>query len=277
MRPPVAVLVLVVLAGCSGITGPSGETATVTPAPVQTPAPPTPESNILPPGVNGDGVVDVARLVRAHQTVLTNQSYTWNARKHTSGRRGNPTGTDIEYVAHVANESTYRYWTNHRIVWRNGRPRYLGNYSEFATSSARYVYFEDTENNTQYDRTSPAPARVRVGRMTLSAIERYLPATNSTVAVTRVDGQPYYEIHGTGIDTPVAPGGVTNYTVEALVRPDGLVYSISVRYRIAAADRSRRVEYEYAYSQIGTTTVDRPAWVDQQWDRHSTTAEPARD
>jgi len=266
MRPAVALLVLLVLAGCSGVTGPSGGTETLTPAPVQTATTPTPEASPLPPGVTGNGVVDIDRLVDAHQVAITGQSYTWEARERTTGRRGNPTGTNVRYVARVANESTYRYFTNHRIVWRSGRPRYLGNYSEFATESLRYAYYTDTENNTQFSRTGPAPARVRVGGIAVTAIERYLPARSATVAATRIDGRRYYELRGRGIDTPVAPGGVANYTVRAQIRADGFVRSLNVSYRVAARDRSRSVSYGFTYTAVGTTTVERPAWVSGHWD-----------
>ena len=232
---------------------------------MQTPATATPGTSLLPPGVSGNGVVDVDRLVGAHRTVITNQSYTWQAHERTTGLRGNPTDANVHYAARVANESTYRYFTNHRIVWRSGRPRSLGNYSEFAARAARYAYYTDTENDTQYSRTDPSPARVRVGDIALSAIERYLPAANATVAVTRADGEPYYELKGRGIDTPVAQGGVTNYTVRALIRPDGFVRSLTVRYRIAASDRPRRVSYNYSYTDLGATTVERPPWVSRQW------------
>lgn len=275
MRPAVALLALVVLAGCSGVTGPSGGTETLTPAPVATPPTATPTASALPPGVTGNGVVDISRLVDAHQTAITNQSYTWTASERTDGRRGNPTGTNVRYVATVANESTYQFFTNHRIVWRSGRPRYLGNYSEFATRELRYAHYRDTENNTQFSRTGPAPARVRVGGIAVTAIERYLPAANATVAVTRVDGQRYYELRGRGIDTPVAAGGVRNYTVSALLRPDGFVRSLTARYRVTADGRSRQVTYEYRYSGLGTTTVERPEWVGRQWGRDSETATAA--
>lgn len=264
MFRPVALLVLVALAGCSGVIGPGGEAATVTPAPVQTPVETTTETSVLPPGVNGDGVVDAGRLARAHQRAITNRSYTWRASRLTTGNGSNATAVDSRQVARVQNETTYQYWTNHRIVWIDGRARNLGNYTAFADPTGRYVRYEDVASNTQYRRIGHQPARVRVGREAMSALELYLPAENATLAATRYDGQPYYELRGSGTREVVSARHTTNYTVRALIRPDGFVRSLGVRFQQGDA---QSVRYTFTYESMGTTTVDRPQWVTSRWPR----------
>jgi len=277
-RTVVAALTLLVLAGCSGVTGLGGETETVTPAPIPTAESTTPASKVLPPGVNGDGVVDAERLVSAHQRSITNRSYTWSARRLATGPGANTTTVaDLRKRAHVENELVYDYWTNHRIVWRDGRPRNLGNYSTYSDSTGRYVRYESAQATTEYDRLNTSPARVRVGREALAAIDQFLPARNATLSVTRVAGQRYYELDGEGADTIVAHSGVRNYSVRALIAPDGFVRSITVTYQTGSSERARTVRYGYRYESVGETTVERPGWVSERWGQQQASTETDRE
>lgn len=256
---------LLVLAGCSAIGGPAEETATMTPAPVPTPETATPAESPLPPGVTGNGVADIDQLKEAHQRALANQSYTWRTRNRIEGSGTNGTERpDIRQRALVADETTYEYWTNQRIVLRNGRPRYLGNYSEFGSTTARFARFEGSSAEIQYRRLEPAPARLRIGQQATAAIDRFLPARNTTISVTRFEGARYYELRGRGAETIVATQPISNYTVRALIRPDGFVRSLTVSYRIGSRGRARSVTYTFDYSALGTTTVGRPAWATEQ-------------
>jgi hypothetical protein len=271
-------VILAITAGCStvGITG--QPSPTVTPAPVPTAEPTTTASQVLPPGVNGDGVVDAGRLVRAHQRSITNRSYTWSARRLATGPGANTTTVgDLRKRAHVESERVYGYWTNHRIVWRDGRPRNLGNYSTYSDPTGRYVRYESAEATTEYDRLSTSPARVRVGREAMAAIDQFLPAQNATLSITRIDGQRYYELNGEGTDTVVAHSGVRNYSVRALIAPEGFVRSITVTYQTGSSDRARTVRYGYRYESVGETTVERPDWVSEQWGDRRTNTETGRE
>ena len=266
VRLAMLVVVLVVLAGCSGVTVVDRTTETVTPAPVPAPQTETETGDdTLPPGVSGRGVTNVHALVRAHQSATSDMSYTWRVERVTNtSTPGRENLTTARHVAHVENASVYDYWTNHRTVQRGGRTRYLGNYTEFTDPSGRHVKYEDTEENTQYRKTEPVRAHVRIGDESTAAIDHYLDADDARLAVVLVDGERYYKLRGRNA-TFATTEPVENYTVEALVRPDGFVRAVTVNYRIGQGEQRRSITYRYEYTAIGNTTVDRPNWVERQW------------
>jgi len=265
MARSLLLVVLVVLAGCSGVTDVDGDTTTLTPAPVPEYQTETEtESDGLPPGVAGRGVNNVHYLVRAHRAATTDMSYTWTVERitNTSGP-GADNSTVTQQVAHVEDETHYDYWTNHRTVQRGGRTRYLGNYTEYTDPSGRYIKYQDTDTNTQYGRSEPEPASARITEESTDAIGHYLDADHARLAVVLIDGQRYYELRGQNA-TFATTQPVENYTVTSLIRPDGFVRSITVSYQIGRGDKRRSVTYRYEYTAIGNTTVDRPDWVERQ-------------
>lgn len=264
-RTVVALLACVALAGCSGVTGVGDTDETLTPAPVATPEPTPEPMETLPPGVARNGVDNVDALVDAHRAALANQSYAWRDRYVRNG--SNPDGGDDLDVYHrirVENETTYSYATNHRTVWRDGRQRHLGDYTEYADPSGHYARYENVDGETQYRQSPPATdGAARSGRAA-AAIGRFLDVRDGSVAITRVDGQRYYRFRG---ETPtfVSPQPIHNYTATALIRPDGLVRSLSVSYAVGRPGRLQQISYRFDYDRIGTTTVERPDWIATRW------------
>lgn len=271
-RALIVLLAVVLLAGCSGLSTVGEDTTTMTPAPVPSPSETATETNILPPGVTGNGVTNVDLLADAHQRAILNRSYTWNARRVVLNQSdGGRTGDDVRQTAHVENEMTYSYWTNHQTIWRDGRPRQLGNFMTYAGPTGGYVRYKHTEANTQYRSFQPPPARVSVGGNAMSAIEQYLQVEAATLSKIRTEDTLLYELRGNGTQAVVDSGTVTNYTVRALIKPDGFVRSLDVRYQRRDNGQRQVVEFTYSYESLGETTVDRPAWVDREWGAHTET------
>lgn len=264
-RMAVALLACVVLAGCSGVTGVDRPDETVTPAPVGTPPPTPAEMETLPPGVTGNGVENAGALVAAHRAALGNQSHTWRDRYVRNG--SNPDGGDDLDVYHrlrVENGTTYRYATNHRTIWRDGRQRHLGNYTEYADPSGEYLRYERLDSETQFRRSRPTTNGSADKGRAASAIGRFLDVQSGSVAVTRVDGERYYRVRG---ETPtfVVAQPIHNYTATALIRPDGFVRSLAVSYQLGRPGQLQSIRYRFEYDGVGTTTVDRPSWVSARW------------
>jgi hypothetical protein len=275
-RPTAVALCLLVLAGCNGVTTFDDQRATLTPAPVPTPTGAESGTSGLPPGVTGSGITDLDRLERAHRTALSSRSYTWRARRNVSeyGQSG-VGGLDIRRIARVQNESTYEYRSDSYPVWHGGQQRYLENYVEFADGSGNYASYVDPQNITQYERVEDAPARERVGREAISAIDWFLDVENATVSVVRNDGRRQYELRGTG-HTFVNTQPVSNYSVRALIRSDGLVQSLTAQYDRGSGIHRQSVRYSFEYTALGNTTVERPTWARERFQSLSTTSDPVQ-
>jgi len=260
-----AVVALVCLAGCSGLFGdPRGNSGeTLTPAPLPT-ATQEPESRPLPPGVGGGGELDLDALAAAHRAALTDRSYVWRERRGTA--RANDTAAEPRPVraARVAAADCYRFWAESYTVELGMQTRVAYNYTEYVDGGVGHVRLETFRTDTWEYYRLPAPrAGQRIGSATGAAIDRYLRLSpeNVTVSVGRTDGERRYLVAGEGA---VPPGidGARNYSVAAIVDSEGLVRSLSARYRVVGFDAPRVVRYEFTLERFGDVTVDSPAWYD---------------
>ena len=255
-----AVVAVALLAGCGGLVGTSTET-TVTPAPV--PEPPATEStgSAIAPGVGGARIVDADRLARAHRAAIRERSYVWQEHQ-----RASPVGTNeserVDTRLWVEHERRYRY-----ELATSWRPVNTSGYTEGETRYRRDV----SRAGFTYSTASATNATARYGHQPEVAISRYLAIGSATVAATTVDGKRYYRITGSGDTLPVT-GEISNYSVEALVAPSGVVRSLSVSYEDVIGSNRERIDYRYRYSAVGETTVQPPEWVRARWPENVTTA-----
>jgi len=252
MRRRVGLLVLAgltVLAGCSTFVSPSASTETVTPAPVPAATTSTAEAGgPLPPGLTGGGVTDVGSLASAHLDTIRNRSYTWQA--HTYFGETNSTQTlKVEAPRHYTYQDAGR---GSRI-----------NTSDFADGETVYTRYHRFVERL---RRAPAPnATDQYGPLAAKAIERYLAVENATVAETLVGGERHYLVR-TEMDRYPAIEGATNYSVEAVIAPDGFVRELTVSYVNRGGTRPLPVRYHYRYDRVGTTTISEPTWfTDDEW------------
>lgn len=255
-RVAVSLAVLAVLAGCSGLAGPSGQAETVTPAsvPAVDETTDTPAS-ALPPGVTGGGVLDAERLAEAHLASTRGQSYTWTARTTFDGN----SSTQL-----LAVESPRRYVYEQQTIGPGS------NASAFANGEVIYVrYYRFVE---QLRRVEAPNVTDRYGPIAASGIAQFLAVENATVAETLVDGDLYYRIEAE-TDRYREIEGARNYSVTALVRPDGFVRELSAAYVIGDAEDGVAVTYDYQYNTTART-VERPAWRDSGTENRTATATP---
>ncbi|WP_226012739.1 DUF7537 family lipoprotein [Halomicrobium salinisoli] len=256
VRPLVLALVAVT-AGCGGLAGGDQETPTLTPAPV-------PEidddAGLVAPGVGADGSVDTGRLARAHARAVENESYVFRSERGTTSTRGEQTApTSLERHLRVEGPHSYHYWTDRRMARVDGRLRFLANYSEYADDGVGFVrYTAGADSGVTYRPISGATPN-RFVSLATEPIRRHLAGEDLDVTEVSSGGQRYYEVEATR-DRLVTGESVENYTVTALVRPDGFVRSLSVSYVIP--DEQRRAFRSFEYTDVGETTVDRPGWID---------------
>lgn len=256
------VIALLVLAGCTGFTVPSERTDTVTAAPVPSIETAT-EAGPFPPGVTERGVRAPETLLQAHSSALDGRSYTWRSVEVTTRGAQNATETkNHTQIARVHNETTHWYWTNHRTIWRNGRARQLGNYTEYADPTGQYVRYESFDGNSGTDTSKFVPVRARIHHDASHAISRYLTVDSATVRQLQIGGERFSIVEGKR-DRQVGPRWNETYTVRATIEESGLVSEITATSVYTTSDDRKTVTHVMKYDRIGSTDVSRPDWVDR--------------
>jgi hypothetical protein len=244
----VAVVVSLVLAGCGSVVGGNGAaeasdsvsapTPTLTPVsvPEVTTASPT-----LPPGVSGDSVTDSAALYDAHMAYLQGRSYTLEVRVRADEVRS-------ERLFRV--ETPTRYYRQDLLPGRN-----FTRYADDETVYTRTAIGDNELFARSDDVDRPSAHTIRLSKA-------FLQLDEVRVAETLVDGRLHYELTGS---YPVHPTVETlrNVSIAAVVHPAGFIRSLNVSYVAARSGTETNVTRTFAYTDVGETTVERPAWVDR--------------
>lgn len=267
------VVVLVVLgAGCNTVTP---ATSTPSPAVTAAPVPSAPPPSIThrwPPGVGQTGVVDPRELVAAHRTELQDTNYTQTVTESTRWHNGSVrwqrtrvTTTDENRVFVVLNRSG---------------PSILRERSLNATRAELYVRLQPApadaktfaaltvENRTEYRTFTDSRHLLDNGRdiaLLLSVFETRITSR------TRRGARTVFQLEATG--TPVVDrfrfvpsrsdvSDPRNAIFRLLVDDRGIVHQYRVAYTVTVEDGSLRYERIVRFSAIGTTSVRRPAWLD---------------
>lgn len=259
----------VLVAGCSSLSG--GGPGTVTPAAVPTDDPPA-----YPPGLAAGGVVDAELFAAAHRRALEGGSLTrtWNR----TVRYGNGTlAAETTVVAAFAADRD-RY----RIVFESfGTPavdhaRMARTHLDQFADGDRVFLRQRRLNRTSvhFDRRPDGrPAEPRTVRLTPPVRETRLAGLfgaveRATVEAVADGGERRYRLTATAFDRS-ALAGTTRYPPEtalrlvAVVGRDGLVHRYRLTYGYAAAGNRFRVTEAGAVERVGTTSVARPPWVEQ--------------
>jgi hypothetical protein len=194
-----------------------------------------------PTGVSADGTVDARVLSRVHRVTLDDHSYTARLR-YREYRNGTLAGRYTE-VLQVANESHYasRVATTGSL---EGAPMRIATADIYADGSREYV----RKDGDQWSLT------VRDGDPFLPRVRNYL-AWKFSVNETAVERTP------TGVRVRFAGdayGTGTPVTGYAVVTEEGLVRSLRRSYEL---ESGTRVVVTLNTTNVGETTVEKPAWV----------------
>ncbi|MGN8215515.1 DUF7537 family lipoprotein [Halococcus salifodinae] len=279
----IAVAVVVVLSGCNALTGSDTETdtPTVTPAAVPTDEPTPTPMPMLAPGLTQAGVVSVSELANAHEDALDNNSHT------------------------VVSNNTVRY-ENDTLRHQLNRTMRVAEGSEPFYAISRYngsgrqpvVTSQRIERWSEGEQLYSAIVRENETRYSISALNRvFISVQNRDQFIklfnaleTRVVGQEtrngteLYRVRATNISNPeYLPRSVLNtsknpqnISFRALVDSEGIVRSYYLGYTTTEIKRrvntTNRVTQSLRYTDIGSTTVERPAWYEAA-NRTTTAAE----
>jgi hypothetical protein len=277
----VLVALAVVLAGCPGLTGGS-TTTTATPAPV-------PADVTYPPGVGPDGVVDAERLADIHSDGVDERSYTLVSTRTVRAADGDlrslldvtvRLGADRSYHATARTDGTDgpvflglppargEFWSNGsvyaRALDRDGG-RTVNRFRPPDDFAASWEYWRSTVafgGGASYDDE------------TLRSLFASIPTT-----IDRNDtgnGTVVYRLTGDSARqddfAKVGAGPVSNVSFAATLTADGIVRGFDLAYEREVDGEPIRVEWTLRYEDVGSTTVDRPDWVERVLDRNGTAA-----
>jgi len=243
----VAVALAITLTGCATVLDDPSRTETVTPAPVSTPADGSPTGSSLPPGVTGTGVADPEALFDAHRGAIEGRSYTLRVRVDSGGQRA---------------ERLLRFESPKRYYHRDTEAGSAGTRTAFADGTRFYVR-TNRSGSVSYDAGN---ASAGPSTPTTRLLETFLQVDNATVSKTRLDAETGYEIRAT-YDTHPTVAEFQNYSVRAVVTSEGRLRSLTASYtRTSGGLEPVDVSYSFRYTEVGSTTVTRPVWVEQEFD-----------
>jgi hypothetical protein len=255
----VAVAVLVVLAGCSGVFGGGEPTPTVTPMAVPTDEPaPTPVPEFAP-GLSERGLASPETLVRAHRSVLGGTSFVMRANTTRLGANGSTRSTSTTLVRTASAGRGFLY-----ITEQNGSgpsPRAPAVRVE-GWSDGNDVFVKQTYANGTVSRSSrPNTAeqvRYSIQRGTAPYFIGSFGPANTTVERFRQNGSTWYRVAGTTRSELFG-----NVSLRMTVDSRGLIRRHrTTREGSPARNRSRTVSATRLSGIDGAVVPDRPAWVD---------------
>jgi|GEM_PF-2785138 len=254
-RPTPAILVagLCVLAGCGGFGGQPGTEVrdTVTPAPVPTVPTESPESA-------SDGVIDADRIAADHWRALDGRSHTartsvrWRYRNgsvydDTTVHRVRPDRERFHVVAVYARPRGAINRTGHEL-WYDGERSFYRVESQDDGPVFRQL---ETEVAIQY----PGASLIRGLFTRLRPVDVRQTAFGSTVVTGPVSG--VYGLQGLSQFRDER-----NVTMAAHITPDGYVGRIAIGFDAIVRDRPVQAQITIAFTDVGSTRVTEPAWVE---------------
>ena len=268
----VLVVVLVVLAGCSGVFGGGdGSTETVTPAAVPTDEATATPAPRLVPGVTKRGIESPRALVAAHQSFLQNRSFTQRSNSTALAANGSAvlrtTGT-----LRAGPMGTFRYVSNRSGPYLAKQPASLPMRTAIWADDDGYFVQRTFPNGTKaYSRLSGREVGGGFALGRLPSLLGALDTDNTTVTERRSEnGTTFYRVNGT-VDTSRLP----NTSVRLLVDSRGVVHEYSTVRRLpAGATVTKSVTENRLVAVNATDAPERPSWVDTARNRTTPTRHP---
>jgi len=231
----VAVLVVLVLAGCQG---PSTVSETVTPAPV--------------PTASGAVSVDAERVAGAHRAALSNRSYTTTVALTVTYENGTTARLTDEFV--VGPDGTYSYERRARGPY----PQAVSNRSLWQNDSYEFTRTAENGSETVTSRSRSGFDDVSLSGFLgtlLGGFDRTAERTGGqTVVSGRQDG-------ARDVPLPARLGLGSDARLNAVIRGD-IVRTVTVTARAAYPDIDQSVDVRLRVTvrHVGESDPVRPAW-----------------
>lgn len=233
----------------------------------------------FPPGLGGDRVENPTVLSRTHRDLLLGAG-SWTQHTSTTVYVNGTQTVSSERTARVSERGNRAAGS---VQVTGERPGVFDLYgpdlSYWANESLTYVRFRDSNRTSAIERDDRYPVPFDVESTEWWTLYRLFGQTDTSFegSIER-DGTTLYRVVGTKsvyYDSPF--GDVRDVTLSALVTGDGLVEEYVVTFLRSAGDRETRVVVRVEYTEVGTTTVARPAWIPERPDNVSQAPDTATD
>jgi hypothetical protein len=264
---------LILLAGCSGLSGLGSEPpeVSVTPADVPTNAKPATPSEQIAPGVLPTGVYNASALAHAHARILGSTSFT--IRTNRTYRYQNGTlARWITGIQRVESGPPLRIQTHSRYHIQRLYPQ-RSNVS-IALESDLWFSLDNgyqrttyANNTTRYSTLSQRIRSINSPILTRAwRINKTLSNVDTQVTRHTRNGSTYYRIKGPvphGNPSPLLSSNKQNSSQWLLIDSRGVIheYHITV-YTSGPKETAIKRHFSITFRKIGNTTVERPAWVE---------------
>ena len=203
-----------------------------------------------PPGVDPEGLANIDRLITAHRSQISDTSYAMTIR-YREFEAGQVTGVYVETIR-VENKSRYSTSVTTTGSFETS-PRVVVGADVFASNGTRRVQIDPTQPFVS-GRSSPVRLLGQTARylrwslsVESSTLQGRESSGNHTTYRITTDGDPYQ--------------GVRNASGTVYVTESGLItYG---RWTYTTVGSETRVEFSVQTTDVGSTTVGRPGWVDE--------------
>lgn len=275
----VVLLVVVALAGCGEIVPGVGErdpssTPTLTPVPVPVETD-SAGGRVLAPGLSTNGVFDDDALVSANRAELTDRGFVmvrnWSVFRPNATSSGDGPRTLVAVgIAAVVEPGadTYRFT---RVERSDRRWPIVSAYTLFAVwysdPMVRYRFVDDRRGERLWGQERAASGGPMLDTTESEDVRTDLSAVDLRVVGNATeDGTRVYRLRGTGIvesaelDVPPLLSAPHNATMVASIDERGVVRSYTLTFDATFDGGPVRVRQTHRVTEIGTTTVEAPAW-----------------
>lgn len=251
-----AVVLLVVVSGCSGLNSIAGGNNAAS-------AQGNGQANTLPPGVSSSNLTNISALAQAHQKELIESGYIsgfeMRGQMSRAGRTRNLTMAQREVVEQ--NASRFLFQVQQQM---NRRTTRMGVWSNESTTLLR----QQRRGSATYRKMNGSSVRAQLGGEKM--LEQYLrTGTFNVQTINRSSGSMRVTLKATeytkpkGTKMPSAEN-VSSYQGTAVVDGQGRVQRMMVTIRYTGPKGGKAtLLVRYALLKVGSVSVDRPSWVGQ--------------
>lgn len=217
----------------------------------------------FPPGLTRERIENPATLTRAHQQTLL-EAGSWTQHTTTTVFVNATAVLSATETALVAESGDLARGS---FVVRGENPPGFDLYGPdtayWVNETAVYVRFLESNRTAAIERDDRYPVPYDVESTEWRTLYRLLGQTNTSFEGTVGRGEAtLYRVVATTARYDDSPyGNVRDLTMSALITSDGVIKEYVVTYLRPAWGEGTRVVIRVEYSEVGTTTVERPDWV----------------
>jgi hypothetical protein len=233
----------------------------------------------FPRGLSRDEVENPTVLSRTHRDILLEAGSWTRHLKTTVYANGTETATSVrtEKVSMNGSRAAGKTIVKGKTAGELGL--YGPDLAYWSNESVTLVNFIESNHTSAIERDDRYPVPFDVESTQWWTLYQLFGQTNTTFEGSVDHGETtVYRIGATKswyFDSPY--GNVRDLSLSALVTSEGLVKEYVVTFLREEIDHETRVVVHVEYTNVGTTTVDRPAWVPKNLDNISQAPDTATD